>query len=435
LTDAQQIIRISDLAKPRLSPAAEEALKAAESRAVELTVDSVLTTATRSSGLLDFGPGDFRRRLAVLLSEVENHPRNTAFGRAHYFDLMVDTAVARLRMINLFARHPEIHETKIVRPIFIVGMPRSGTTDLVNSLGSDSRFRTMPNWERMVVPDDPSNPTDPHAEDPRLTRARTQFEADRRLLPYRELMHPTNPYFLDEAPTDALDFPLSTWEGRPLAWEREMLHWRSDVPLWLKHDLASRVTPQYSWSKWGIQVLQWYRPAARFAGKATGMMGDVGAILQQFPDATIVFTHRDPVAILQSSATMICYRARLYYRSIDPAWYLEFYKGLIHDLLKAYLKNRAVVPEGQGLDILFHERIANPIGHLEKIYDLAGFPLTTQARREIATAGKSRARGFVPWNEGRVVYNLREDFSVDPNEIRREFSYYYDAVSVQPEVF
>jgi hypothetical protein len=163
-------------------------------------------------------------------------------------------------------------------------------------------------------------------------------------------------------------------------------------------------------------------------------MGVVGALMRQFPDATVVFTHRDPVAIVQSAATMICYRARMFYTHIDPTWYLDFYKGLVHRLLQAYLDSRHLVPAEQSMDILFHERIDDEMGFLEKIYELAEFPLTDSAREEIEQARRNRARGFVPWEQGKVVYDLRADFGADPVSIRREFDYYFNALPVRAEV-
>jgi hypothetical protein len=431
---APTTVRITDLADPQRTDALLARLSEAEHHPVELTVEAVLDSARNLTGLTDFGPEDFRERMALRLNEVDAHKHNTAFGRLEFFQGMARTVANRQKILNLLKLHPEIREVEVKRPIFIVGMPRSGTTDLVNTLAADSRFRTMPNWEGGLVPDNLEQRLGPGEEDPRLVRARARWEADLGLLPYRELMHPTNPYFLDEAPGDGPDVPVGGWRGMGLAWSREMLNWRRDADRWLEFDQKSRQTPRYTWARTGIQILQWYRPGERYLGKATGQMGDVGALLRQFPDATIVFTHRDPVAVVQSAATMICYRARMFYTRVDPSWYLDFYKGLVHRLLKAYLENRHLAPKEQSIDILFHERIADEMGFIEKIYQLAEFPLTAAARAEIEQAYTTRARGFVPWEQGKVVYDLRADFGADPVSIRREFDYYFDALPVKVEV-
>jgi hypothetical protein len=426
-----RIVRITDLANPEYTEAALVALKEAEARPIELTVEPVLATARSITGLADFGRGDFRERMAIELSEVDRHPYNTAWGRADFFDGMVHTAANRLRILNLLKLHPEIEELEVNRPIFIVGMPRTGTTDLVNAMAADSRFRTMPNWEgEQLVPDDPEQHLAPDEEDPRLVKARRTFEERLGLLPYRELMHPTNPDFLDEAPGDGPDFPLWGWGGT-LAWLREMLNWREDSARWRGY---LQPTPPYTWTKKGIKILQWYRPGERFLGKLTGHMEKLGALMQQFPDATVVFTHRDPVAVVQSAATMICYRSRMYYTRIDPAWYLDFYKGLVHHLLRAHLQNRDLVPEKQRIDVVFDKLIANQMGILEEIYRVAGLPLTEASRAEIEHGRSKRARGFVPWEQGKVAVDLRADYGVDPVSIRREFDYYFNALPVRPEV-
>jgi hypothetical protein len=430
-TPTPKTVRITDLADPQYTDAELAALAAAEARPIELTVDAVLAAAEAAVGLDDFGPEDFRERLNVMLSEVDRHPFNTAWGRLDFFESMVRMASNRLRIRHLLTLHPEIAEIEIKRPIFIVGMPRTGTTDLLNTMAADSRFRTMTRWEsQQPVPDDPEQLQGAVGdEDPRLQRARREYEERRGILPYRDLMHPTNPEFIEEEyELEVLDFFV---RRTPLAFRREMLSWREDLVKWrsFQHQM-----PHYTWIKIGLQILHWYRPAERFLGKAILHMENLGPLLRHFPDATIVFTHRDPVAVVQSAATMMCYQARMSYTRIDPAWYLDFYKGFVHRCLQAYLRDRSMVPKERTMDVFFDELRVNQMGIIERIYELAGFPLTQRARAEIDRDRDRRARGFVPVERGKVVYDLRADYGVDPEDIRQEFDYYLKALPVAPEV-
>src|SRR5262245_38147165 len=127
-----QRIRIDDLRQPILTPAQRAGLAFAERNPVSLTLDSVLTAAVERTGLDDFGPDDFRERLALWLSEMDEDRDRTALGRASLWNDCVRAAANRLRIRALLAQHPEILRVPIERPIIVVGLPRSGTTHLVN---------------------------------------------------------------------------------------------------------------------------------------------------------------------------------------------------------------------------------------------------------------------------------------------------------------
>ncbi len=144
---SDDVIRITDLAEPELNDLQTAGLEFGDSLDLDLTVASVLDAAVHATGLDDFGPVDFRERLDLWLREVDEHPDVTNLLRYVIFDNCVRHAENRLRMHDLLARHPEIHDVEIREPIIVVGLPRSGTTHLVNLIAADQRLRSMPLWE------------------------------------------------------------------------------------------------------------------------------------------------------------------------------------------------------------------------------------------------------------------------------------------------
>jgi hypothetical protein len=421
---AAKVIRITDIGDPHYTPRELVALKEAEDRHVELTVDSVLSAAKARTGLGDFGPAGFRERLRLMLEEVDSHPYNTAYGRADFFDRMTEWASNRLRIQDLLKRHPEIEGIEIRRPIIIVGMPRTGGTDLQNFIAADPRLRSLPAWEaRQPVPNDPERRPRSDVIDPRLSNQRHQVESEAGILPYAELLHSTNPESIEEE-SFLKSYDFTRWG---IQWHREMPRWRDYYD---SHDQ----TQNYAYLKTALKILQWYRPGERWILRACEHMGQVRPLIHNFPDATIVFTHRDPVAVIQSSATMAGYWARMHYTKLDPARYLDYYKEMVHRLLKAYIRDRDLVPREQVVDTFFDRTIANQMVVLEQIYETAGFPLTDEVRQTIEFGRAQRARGFVPWEKGKVVVDLRADYGADPVSIRREFDYYFDAAPVRPQI-
>ncbi len=409
------------------------ALANAESRKVQMTVESVLAEARLRTGLDDFGPRDFEERLAVMLEIVDGHPYVTQWGRAGFFDRAVSQVANRAEILDLFRIHPEIAEEHLVRPVFIVGMPRTGTTDLLNTIAADDRWRTLPRWEahRPVPLDYRRARARSDGVDPRLSHAlgeyREYLSSD--VLPYQELFHPVHPLFIDEeSEFEFLDFSL---KRGPVVWDREMPDWRDHWESWqaFRHDW-----PTYTWLHMGLQILQWSERRSRFLGKAIMHMQNLGPLMEHYPDATIVFTHRDPVAVVQSAATFVCYCARMSYSQLLPSWYIDFYKEFTHRCLQGYLSTRALIPERQIVDVRFEDVRRDKLAIVRQIYQAAGMPMSEEGWTTIRDQSHERERGFVPMDRGRVVYNLREDFGVNPDELRSEFDYYLNGITISEEV-
>ena len=310
-------IRIEDLADPVLSDHQRGALAFGESVDTELTVDAVLAAAVERTGLDDFGPDDFRDRLALWLDEVDDDSERTGLGRLILFNDCVRYAANRLRLHDLLERHPEIHDEEIVAPIIVVGLPRSGTTHLVNLIAADARLRSLPLWESYEpVPD------------PRRARGRPPPALRRRLgghaatVPLLAAMHPMAPDHIHEE----LELQLPDFSS----YNQE---WVARVPRWRDYYLATDQTPHYAYLKTVLQILQWYRPGERWVLKSPQHLEQLGPLLATFPDATIVVTHRDPVSVIQSAATMLTYGARMNYRTTQPEWYLAYWADRIERLL------------------------------------------------------------------------------------------------------
>jgi hypothetical protein len=92
--------------------------------------------------------------------------------------------------------------------------------------------------------------------------------------------------------------------------------------------------------------------------------------------------------------------------------------------------DRTVWPAEQSIDVLFHEFMADDLGMVEKIYARAGLEMTRAARSELQQFLAAHPRG----KEGRVIYNLRGDFGIDPAQLRARFAFYFDRFPVQVEV-
>jgi hypothetical protein len=414
-----QKIRIDDLREPVLTAAQRAALAFGEQNPVSLTLDSVLDAAVERTRLDDFGPDDFRERLALWLSEVDEDPERTALGRASLWNDCVRSAANRLRIRALLLEHPEIQRIAIERPIIVVGLPRSGTTHLVNLIAADARLRSLPLWESQEPVPDPREAAGADGVDARYARSARGWEMMRANVPLLAAMHPMSPDHIHEE----LELMLPDFSS----YNQE---WIARAPQWRDYYLAHDQTPHYAYLKTVLQILQWRQPRERWVLKSPQHLEQLGPLLATFPDATIVATHRDPVAVIQSAAVMLSYGARMNYRTPEPEWYLDYWTDRIRRLLEASVRDRALLPAGRTIDVLFHEFMADDIATVERIYDVAGLPMTDAARAQIDAYLRDHPRG----KEGQVVYDLRRDFGAEPAAVREPFGFYFERFPVKLEV-
>jgi hypothetical protein len=170
-------IRITDLANPQLTEPQRAALAFCDTLELEFTEADILGKARQLTGLSNFGADDFRERLAVLLREWASDEGLTGLGRLTLHNKLVQHASSRLLIEDTLARHPEILDMEIKAPIIVAGLPRSGTTHLLNLMAADSRLRSLPLWEASEpLPRPGENPL-PDGTDPRWQRCEDSWQA------------------------------------------------------------------------------------------------------------------------------------------------------------------------------------------------------------------------------------------------------------------
>ncbi len=410
-------IRIADLADPQLTPLQQAARQgAAKLPPVAFTEAAVLDAARARTGLDDFGADDFRERLGVWLRALDEDAGLHAVGRIGAFRDCVRYASNRLRLEDLLRRHPEIAEVEIEAPLIVAGLPRSGTTHLLNLIAADTRLRSLPYWESLEPVPVTGEPTG--ADDPRLARCREGYAQQVALMPLLKNMHDMTPEHVhEEIELQALDF--ASYE----------LEWIATVPRWRDHYLAHDQTPHYAYLKKALQALQWLRGPDRWVLKSPQHMEQLGPLRAVFPDATLAITHRDPISVIASAVTMLAYGDRLRRTAVDPPAVAAYWTERVETLLRACVRDREIWPEAQSLDVLFHEFMADDLAMVERIYARAELPMTGDARAQLERFLADNPRG----KHGRIVYDLRADFGIDPQALRERFGFYYDRFPVRQE--
>jgi hypothetical protein len=375
-------IRIDDLARPVLNAAQRAAIEAATRTPVSLEEDVVIAAARQRTGLSDFGSDDFRERLRVWLAAADEDADLNPLGRLTVFGNCVRVLSNRLRLEDLLRRHPEIHDVEIRAPIIIAGLPRSGTTHLVNLISADTRLRSLPYWESLDPFPAPEDVAGADGIDPRLARCRQMYERQDLILPLLRAMHHMTPEHVhEEIEVQEIDF--STYN----------LEWYARVPRWRDYYLAHDHRPHYAYLKKALKALQWLRGPDRWILKSPQHLEQLRPLIETFPDATVVLTHRDPVSVIRSAITMLAYGARIRRTRVDTRDIAEYWIDRIERLLRACVRDRDRLPAAQSVDVLFHEFMADDVAMVERIYSLADLPMTTEARARLGAFMAEHRRG------------------------------------------
>ncbi len=418
MTDRPDDIRIDDLAEPVLTPVQKMMLEGFASATVVFSVDAVLREARERTGLSDFGPDDFIERLEVWCQAAEEDAELGPMGRLRFFNDTVRYASNRLRFHDLLKRHPEILDVEIKAPIIIAGLPRSGTTHLVNLIAADTRLRSLPYWESLEPIPDPNLEPVPKEKDPRYVKCAGEHQMLGQIAPLLRNMHDLAPdHVHEEIELGALDF--STF----------LPEWNAVVPRWRDYYYARDQRPHYAYMKNVLKALQWLRGPDRWVLKSPQHMEQLGPLIDTFPDATVAITHRDPVSVVASAITMLTYGDRMRRTRVDPPAVADYWADRVEHLLRACVRDRELLPADRSIDVLFHEFMADDVTMVERIYGVAGLPMTDAARASLERYMEENPRG----KHGRILYDLRGDFGVDAAALRRRFDFYFERFPVQAE--
>ena len=411
-------IFISDMAEPMLTPALLASRRGPADTPDRLTANDVLSRAVDlAGGLDDFGADTgFRERLAVTLQSLNEDAGLTRGARITIQQNAIRVMANRLRIEDLLKRHTEILNIKIDRPIIIAGLPRSGTTHLVNWLARDTRLRSLTLWESEEPV--PVKPVEPGEFDPRMQRSAEEWGHFQALLPHVAAMHSMDAASIHED-NELLFMDLNCYN-----WE-----FACRLPRWIDHYFAHDRTQSYFYEKKVLQVLTWFRGPNRWILKSPQHMENLAPLKAAFPDATVVLTHRDPVAVLRSLLTMLGYCDRIRRDPIDPKGLARHWGDRIERLLRACLEQRGSWGDDHSIDLLFHDYMADQEGVMRCIYGMAGLDLTPDVEMSLL----AYLREFPRNKHGNVIYDLEGTFGVDVAMLRDRFGFYYDRYPVQQE--
>jgi len=374
-----------------------------------LDVNSILRKAQKRTGLTDTGGELFRLGADALVASINKEP-TTHFGKLSSTGFGVEGLSNRLLLVDYLKKHPKVAENKIERPVFIVGFPRTGTTLLQNLLALSDDRRALPFWEI-------ANPI-PLSDDPKKDVARRQRRTKLRLAIANFVVPEMK--FIHEVRFDSLEECWSLMIPQFTIMNYDMTGRWPDYGKWMLQ--TDMVGPYKEYRKF-LQVMADRVPNRKLILKCPDHMWFLDELVEVFPDACIVWTHRDPAESVPSYCSLASLNWRLLYGQFDPKELGPYIQERFNVGIERGLAARARLGEDRFIDVDFRDVIQDPISVVNAITERFGL---SRVSEDAMRAYLSLDR---PDDRGKHKYTA-EHYGLSESGIRTYFREYISRFNV-----
>jgi len=376
---------------------------------ISLDGSSLLREACARTGLDDFGGEEFHEPLSRLLDSIESERSLNFVGRVLARDEILNLLENRLRVTEAYKRHPAIASVEISRPIFVTGLPRTGTSILHELLSCDPANRVPLAWEVRHPCPPPEAAT--YDADPRIERADREIGLWNEIVPEYRTIHELGA----RLPVECIMLTAHEFLSDQLAATN---HARA-YGAWLA---TADMKPAYRWHRRMLQLLGWRIPRQRWVLKAPSHLASLDALLAVYPDARIVQTHRDPLRVMGSVLSTLYATASIRCDRVDVGALRAWFSGeSCAALLEAARRARegGSAENARFVDVRYADLMREPLATIAALYRDLGLDLDGEAR--------SRMRDYLarkPKDKyGAHAYEL-EETGIDRAAERARFAEY-----------
>ncbi len=381
---------------------------------MSFSVEELEDGARAATGLEDFGSPYYREGLERTVEALNTEADLNDLGNVIQHATISNALIQRLRITDTYKQHPQIDDEVVGGPVFVIGLPRTGTTALSQLVASDPQFRSLRMWESQACTPPPETATE-HT-DPRIAQAAEGIAMMDNMFPRMRTMMNSEP----EAPTECQD--LMGMSFRTFHFDGVVR-----VPGYLAWLMRCDMRETYVFHRQVLKLLQWHCPPTLWHLKTPVHMFALDALVEAYPNAKFLWSHRDPAKVLGSVCSLIGY-VRSWSSDRDDA------KELGAEQLECWAEGvrramdfRNRFGDNRFVDVSFRDLQVDPIGTLETSYGRLGLTLSTAARDRV----QEWADGHQPGARGEHSYELA-DYGLTPEQVRERFADYlsaYDATA------
>ena len=373
-----------------------------------LSPQSLLSNAKKQTGLSDFGDESFLPALDRLCQSLDTEARLSQIGRIAAQGMLIDNLKIRLQLTDYRKQRPEVTQQKIQRPLFVLGLPRTGTTILYELLAQDPAHRSPVSWE-VSQPMPPAHP-DTFFSDPRIAAVEDVLQRTEILAPGFKAIHEMGSQLPQECVAILASHFISDQYGVTFF-----------IPSYREWTRNQDMSKAYAWHYQFLQHLQVDYNKQRWVLKTPPHLAYLDAIVRQYPDAAIIQTHRDPMDVMGSISSLSCSLHGAFSDHIDPAEIAANEVQFFSKILKQGMAQRDAMPDRNSrfFDVQFSDIITDPIAIIDKIYKHFGFDFSAGAQHAMQRYLDNRPRD----KHGTHQYNL-QDFNLSRQEHKSLFQEY-----------
>jgi len=335
---------------------------------LEFNEAALLAAAQQRTGLSDFGDPGFLAGLRVLIESINQEAQLHYWGQKSYQKKLIHHLVNRLHIQEQLKLHPEILQVPIQRPLFIVGLPRTGSTLLQRLLSQAPSSRWLHYWELLTPCPSPEYQTQ---TDPRIKRTEREIKAFSFLAPvqqghFMDVLQPEECSHLLEN-----DFVSNTFSVI------------SNIPSYEQWLESQERTRTYHYYRQQLQILGWKWSGMYWIFKSPGHLENLATIMSIFPDACIVQTHRNPLAVIPSISKLHKAFRQAYSDRIQPEILGRQELNYCAKAAERGLKAREIIPPQQIYDVYYSDLVADPIATVRRIHDYFAYPYTPELEHNL----------------------------------------------------
>lgn len=373
----------------------------------------MLDEASARTGLDDFGGDSFREPFRRLLESIESDARLHFIGRALARDEIVNLLENRLRITAACARHPEIMQVEVKRPIFITGLPRTGTSILHELLACDRDNRVPLAWEVR-------HPCAPPDAETRRARAERAIGLWNEIVPEYPTIHELGA----SIPVECIMITAHEFRSDQLAATNQA----SGYAAWLA---TVDLEPAYEFHRRFLQLLSFEAPSRRWVLKAPSHLASLDALLAVYPDARIVQTHRDPLRVMGSVASTLAATARVRSDHVDTERLRTWFGGEACAALlerASQVRDEPIARDACFVDVRYADLMRDPLATVANVYRELGLELRPEAAERMSAYLAAKPKD----KHGAHDYAFAET-AVDARLERRRFADYQARYGVPTE--
>jgi hypothetical protein len=368
-----------------------------------LVRDQLLARAQELSGLDDYGDVPFTEALDAFVDSLNVDAQVVGAVEARAAEMLTGVLVKRLRLVDDRARHPEIADETISAPVVIVGQPRSGSTHLHALLACVEGFRAPRFWELSAPSPPPELAT--YDSDARIAAVQAMVDAMPAEMLVRHPMSATRPEQCNG---------LFDWTFINQAWMASF-----DIPSYRDWFLDADYAPAYEAHRRTLQQLQWHNPG-RWVLKYPKHLLSLDALLATYPDAVLIWTHRDPAAVLPSAVSLTGFMRESNTPDYDPVRFAREWVVIEELALHRGLatRDRDDTPE-RHVDVDYGSLMRDPVETVAGLCGRLGMVFGDTSRRAVQQWIDDN-----PQDKHGVHRYTAADFDLDADRLRARFDFY-----------